>query len=441
MSSVHHHSELGVGLHAAQVLQMPGEPPAGYVVASIDLTGTFAPILGDRAGLGHTGRVLLADHEGALILTGAGEADSGAVLDAQVVQAVTEVSTGTVHYRRISGEKIFSGFTVTPEHGWLLVAEMEQGEALALLYSLRRGFVVAGLITLIGVIVFSSRASRRLSTPLAELAAAARRLRGANPGDRVPVSGGREVADVGRAINEMLDAVEGIQRQRVQAGALAAVGELSSNVAHEMRNRLSSVKMNLQAVERRLRADDDYAELARIALEQVRSTEETLTDLLNYARPVEPVKESVALGPLLLGLAAQFNAEAASRKIGIEVDDRTGGAAVQADRRLLEQALSNVIRNALEASSPGGSVTLRATNPDHEGWLHLEVEDDGPGLNGIPPEELFRPFFTTKERGAGLGLAQARKIAELHGGRIFVLTGTRGGALFRLEIPRKETLA
>lgn len=439
MSSVHRHSEIGIGLHAANVLQMPGADFKGYVVASVDLTGTFVPILGDRAGLANTGRVLLADVGGELLLTGEGEADEDAMLSSDLVRTVAIRPRGTVHYRDPSGRRIFAGFTVIPEQGWVIVAEMDEEEALALLQSLRRGFSIAGLVTLLGVIVISARISRRLSTPLAQLAAAARRIKGANPNERIPQYGGREVAEVARALNEMLDTLEEVQSQRVQAGALAAVGELSSNVVHEMRNRLSSVKMNLQGFERRLREDEDYAELARIALEQVHHTEETLTDLLNYARPVVPSSEPVNVGALLADLVAQFQAEATHRKIGIGVDDRTGGATVNADAKLLGQALSNLLRNALEVTIPGGKVTLRAL-PDarNDRWLLLDVEDDGPGLNGIPPDELFQPFFTTKERGAGLGLAQARKIAELHGGKIHALAGDGGGAIFRLELPWKE---
>jgi signal transduction histidine kinase len=153
---------------------------------------------------------------------------------------------------------------------------------------------------------------------------------------------------------------------------------------------------------------------------------------------VEPVRESVSVESLLTSLTAQFQAEAASRKIGIELDDRAGGVTIEADRRLLDQALSNLLRNALEVTPAGGRVTLRAAMDPNGQWLHFEIDDDGPGLNGIPPEDLFRPFFTTKDRGTGLGLAQARKITELHGGRLLALAGSRGGALFRLELPSKE---
>ena len=436
LAPAHPHELLGTGFHVANALGFPGDPPVGYVVASLDLTGTFAPILQDGAGLGRTGRVLLADRSGRLLLQSHGEPAVGEAVDPELLEQTSEARSGSFHYRRPSGERVFAGYAVIPEQGWILAAVVDEDEALALLYSLRRGFVVAGLITLAGVIVLSSRSSRRLSAPLGALAAAARRVKGGGQSERVPELEGREVAEVGRAFNEMLDALEEMQRQRIQAGTLAAVGELSSNVVHEMRNRLSSVKMNLQAMERRLRSEEDYAELARIALEQVRRTEETLTDLLNYARPVQPVMEEIPVEAFLIGLAGQFRAEALNRRIELTVDDRTRGGRIRGDRRLFEQALTNLVRNALEATGPGGHVRLRAIpRPEQAGWVTLEVEDDGPGLDGVSPEELFQPFFTTKERGAGLGLAHAKKITELHGGRIIAANAEGGGAVFRVELP------
>jgi len=431
---VHPHAETGIGFHIANVLRPPGEKPVGYVVASLDLTGTFAPILADRAGLGRTGKVFLADSTGTILLSGAKQTEPRTVLSPEVLAAARSEETGTLHYRRRSGEHVFAGFTWVPETGWLLLAEMNQSEALGLLHSLRRGFLVAGLLTLAGVILLSSRTSRRLSAPLGELVTAARRIKAGHSRERVPPLEGREVGEVGRAFNEMLDSLEEIQRQRIQASTLAAVGELSSSMVHEIRNRLSSVKINLQAMERKMRDDTAYAELARIALEQVLRTEETLTDLLNYARPVEPSREGIAIRTFLGELADLFRAEASERGIRLEAEDRTGGGRIQADRRLLEQALANLVRNAMEVSPRGGEIHLRSV-PTGEEWMSIEVEDDGPGFDGIPPEDLFKPFFTTKERGAGLGLAHARKIAELHGGRIEAEKAEKGGALFRMILP------
>ncbi len=427
----------GPSLSIANYLRSPDRGKVGYVVATLDLGASFAPVLRDRAGLKRTGRIYLADSTGAVILAGGpppGALDS--TLAPMPGPAPGRRAAGYVHFRAEPSRSMFAGFTRVAGPDWLVVAEMDESEALSLLHALRRAFVIAGALTVLAVIVLSSRISKRLSTPLAELAASARRIKGGRPHERIPETAGREVGDVGRAFNEMLDALEETQRQRIQASTLAAVGELSSSVVHEIRNRLSSVKMNVQALERRVGSDETYSELARIAVDQVRRVEEMLSELLNYARPVSPSFAPVKAADLMASMAAEFGAEASEREVTIEVEDRTGGASITADRKLLEQALSNLVRNAVEASPPGGTVTLRvAPGPARERRVALEVQDRGAGFDGIPPEDLFRPFFTTKETGTGLGLAHARKIAELHGGRIHAERPAAGGALFRLELP------
>jgi signal transduction histidine kinase len=426
----------GPTLAVANGLWTPEGKMVGYVVATLDLRASLAPVLMNRAGLKHTGRVLLADSTGTVFLTSGPKTAAGASnLPPAVAADAARQGVGNTHFRSTDGS-VFSGFTHVVGPGWLLVAEMDQTEALGLLHSLRRAFLIAGLLTVVAVIILSSRISKRLSTPLAELAGAARRIKEGRHGERVPEFAGREVGDVGRAFNEMLEALEEIQRQRIQASTLAAVGELSSSVVHEIRNRLSSVKMNVQALERRVGDDETFSELARIAVDQVRRVEEMLSELLNYARPVSPAFEPVRAADVLDAIAGVFKAEAAARGVRLTVEDRTAGAVLPLDRKLLEQALSNLIRNALEASPEGGTVTLRVVHdPPPHGGIVLEVQDEGPGFDGIPPEDLFKPFFTTKETGTGLGLAHARKITELHGGRIQAGRTERGGAIFRLEFP------
>lgn len=427
----------GPTLAVANELRKPDGRTVGYVVATLDLRGSLTPVLENRAGLKHSGRVLLADSTGAVILaSGPGQGAAEADLPGAIVQEASRESAGNAHLRT-GGHNVFAGFTRVDGPGWLLVAEMNQTEALSLLRALRQAFLIAGILTVIAVILLSSRISKRLSTPLAQLAGAARRIKEGRHHERIPEFSGREVGDVGRAFNEMLDALEETQRQQIQASTLAAVGELSSSVVHEIRNRLSSVKMNVQALERRVGSDETDAELARIAVEQVQRVEAMLSELLNYARPVSPAFAPVRAADLLSATADVFKAEAAARGVQLVVEDRSKGAMLSLDRNLLEQAISNLIRNALEASPGGGTVTLRAvSNPGADGTVAFEVQDEGPGFDGIPPEDLFRPFFTTKETGTGLGLAHARKITELHGGRIGAGRAEHGGAVFRLEFPQ-----
>ncbi|MBD3163394.1 MAG: HAMP domain-containing protein [Candidatus Eisenbacteria bacterium] len=427
-------------LQMANRLRPMDHDPIGYVVASLDLERTLAPILEDRAGLGRTGRVLVADLS-----------DSGRILHPpdpaieapprfvshELLEEVRRAGLGTARYRDETGEMVFAGFTLIEEQGWLVVAEITEEEALSLLHSLQRGFLIAALLTILGVILFSARISRRLSAPLAALASAARRIKEGGRHERVPVLAGREVGELGRSFNEMLDALEETRRLQVQASTLAAVGEISSGVVHEIRNRLSSVKMNLQALDRHVRHDPTFAELSEIALRQVLRIERLLNDLLNYARPVELTLQTARIGSLLQetaeGLRAAAEAKGVALEIRAEVDDP-----ILVDRERLEEAYANLVRNAIEVTAPGGRVVLRARPaPAAEEAIHLEVEDAGPGIGGTPPEELFRPFVTTKEEGTGLGLAYAKKIVELHEGTITAENRPGGGALFRLELPKK----
>jgi signal transduction histidine kinase len=438
IAPVHAHTELSKGFHLANQLRRSDGSVMGYVVASLDLTGTFAPILEDESGLGETGKVYLVDASGHVLLPCLDDSESvqrmlGQLpLSAPAPERVSEL-------RREDGTTVLASFTAIPDQGWLLVATMDRGEALRLLNSLRRAFLVTGLLTLAVVVALSSRISQRLSRPLSSLAGAARRIQAGSHQARVPELDGREVAEVGHAFNEMLDALEETQRLRVQADTLAAVGELSSGVVHEMRNRLSSVKMNLQALEKHVRSDDTYAELGQIALEQLDRVETILTDLLNYARSEKLDLENVQVSTLLRSTTDRFHSHAEAKGVQIDVESVPDEWIARMDRGRMEEVLANLVLNALEAVSPGGRITLRARDDSRDGeLLLLEVEDDGPGIHGPALAEIFRPFYTTKDQGTGLGLAQARKIVGLHGGTIGVCTGHLGGALFQVKISKGE---
>jgi signal transduction histidine kinase len=187
-----------------------------------------------------------------------------------------------------------------------------------------------------------------------------------------------------------------------------------------------------------VQSDRRYAELGQIALDQVGKVEGLLTDLLQYARPIELSVSAVPVARVLQETSNHLRAAIEAAQIRLEVDDRTQGAEMLVDEKRIEEALSNLVRNAVEAVSPGGTVILEADRPkgDDGDWV-LAVKDDGPGLGETRGDDLFRPFFTTKDTGTGLGLAHARKIVELHGGSITAENREGGGAVFLIRLPAK----
>ncbi len=228
------------------------------------------------------------------------------------------------------------------------------------------------------------------------------------------------------------------QQQLIQAEKLAAVGKMATKVAHEIRNPLGSISLNLELLEDDLRAPrpESSAEgqcLIEAIQKQVEALNALVEEYLRFARLPPPKVEEVKLDDLLRDLLGFLREETEGRGIAVELDTGSGLPIVEADPRLLRQALLNLVRNACEAMPKGGALSVLA----HESSDGLEIAVTDTGA-GIAPEHLgrvFEPFFTTKADGTGLGLAIARQIAEAHGGDISCESAPGAGTTFTLRLP------
>lgn len=213
--------------------------------------------------------------------------------------------------------------------------------------------------------------------------------------------------------------------------ALATIGESAAMLAHEIKNPITAVNLALRAVARQLGEDD--AAVLRDLVGRLQRLERTMRRTLSYARPLELAPASVRLRELVDEVCGDLRPEFQRHGITLEAA-LAEDFVLRADRQLLSEVLSNLLKNAREALGRGGRVQLIG-RPRPGGRLCLCVDDDGPG---IPPEvadDLFRPFVTSKHAGTGLGLAFCRKVAEAHGGSIDVETSPLGGARFALDLP------
>jgi len=253
--------------------------------------------------------------------------------------------------------------------------------------------------------------------------------------DEVEVDGD-ELDTLEARVSALLDRVRRQERALHQAEKLSELGEIASQVAHETLNPLAGVKGMLQALRRttvpptRLSAElsDMERELARV--------EGIVRRLMRYARPLEPRMRSVAVGTLL-----DESARVAGRTPGasgrtIVVDPSPGGVAWVLDPELITQVLVNLLVNACEASSQGGTVRVRAAVDGEQ--LVLEVHDHGTGVASADRDRLFHPFFTTKPAGNGLGLAVSRNIVREHGGVITARPAPGGGSIFSVLLPHGD---
>jgi len=244
----------------------------------------------------------------------------------------------------------------------------------------------------------------------------------------VAVENARLYEDLSRSYAELAHA----QQQLVARERLAALGELSAVVAHEVRNPLGVIFNSLGSLRRLTRPAGDAKMLLDIIGEEADRLNRIVGDLLDFARPSTPVLRPEALDRLLdEALAAALVQHPRGISVVREVEAALPPAVV--DARLVRQALLNLAVNAVQAMPRGGRITVRAARDgDH---LLLELEDTGGGIPEEVRHRIFEPFFTTKASGTGLGLAVVKRIVEGHRGSVAVRSRSGEGTVFSLRFP------
>jgi PAS domain S-box-containing protein len=230
-----------------------------------------------------------------------------------------------------------------------------------------------------------------------------------------------------------------IERALAQSASLARIGELTSSIAHEMRNPLSSIKMCIKTIAQELgEANPAFQELATIAQDQSKRLETMLGDLLSYGKPLTPRVSRTTFHQLLEETFIAVAQEKNEKEIIATVDDHLRETPMEVDKELMIRALSNLVLNAIQWSPAHGTIFIASrlvAMVDTNDQAIIEVRDSGPGLDPNKSHRLFQPFMTTRPGGTGLGLANVRKIVEYHGGTVSGRNADGGGALFTITIP------
>lgn len=229
--------------------------------------------------------------------------------------------------------------------------------------------------------------------------------------------------------------VRSLQTELSRKERLAALGELSAAIAHEIRNPLASISGAVELLTGEQRTADTQTRLQAIVLREIDRLNQLVSDFLLYARPQEPQVAPFDVAEVLTDLRDVATKDPAWHGHTIVVDVPVPLHA-RADARQVRQLLWNLLHNALEASRPGKPVTVRARS--HDRALVLEVIDEGEGIDPAIRPHLFEPFRTTKRTGTGLGLAVVHRIVEAHGGAISV-TSERGlGTTMHVSLPAPQ---
>ncbi len=214
---------------------------------------------------------------------------------------------------------------------------------------------------------------------------------------------------------------------------LAALGELTAGVVHELRNPVSVISGMAELLMRRMEADDTRRSHAKAILQEATSLERSIAQFLGFAKPFDMQPEWCAPRDLV-ERALQFGGRRAQTKqVRIAYESEEHLSTCYVDAEMVAQALGNILVNAVDAAPENGEVTFRAIQKG--GDAVFEIADDGPGIHLNADEDLFTPFFTQKEGGTGLGLTIAQRTILAHGGRITYRNRAEGGALFEIRLP------
>lgn len=232
-----------------------------------------------------------------------------------------------------------------------------------------------------------------------------------------------------RLANNVLE-LESAREQLLREEKLAAVGRLSSAIAHEIRNPVAMIASSIATAKELTGAERE--EMFAIASEEANRLIRLTTDFLDYASTRPPQLARTSVADMVSYVADASRAHASKKGVSFEVDVPPG-IAVRADESQLQQALMNLLLNAVDASPAEGRVTLRVHDGDQR--IHIDVENAGAPIAEPALSRIFEPFFTTKPHGTGLGLAIARNISRAQGGDLVLAVNGPDRICFSLVLP------
>jgi signal transduction histidine kinase len=217
--------------------------------------------------------------------------------------------------------------------------------------------------------------------------------------------------------------------QLLQAERLSSLAEIASSVVHEVRNPLGAIKGAVEILEDELAEDSPRREFARIAKTEVERIDRLVQEFFHFARAKEPNLQPTDVNELILSVKLLIENQASGQNVEVSNDLAKRLPLVSIDPEQIKQILLNLVINALQAMPIGGKLVFRTIQENNN--LHIEIEDTGGGIDETIKAKIFDPFFSTKDKGLGLGLSVVYKIINQHNGQIQIFN-TKNGARMRV---------
>lgn len=235
--------------------------------------------------------------------------------------------------------------------------------------------------------------------------------------------------------------VSRLEQQLRRSEKLSAINTLSAAVAHEIRNPLSAMDLNLGLLEEEVRSErgasetiQEYLDILNVEIKRLKGI---LDNFARFSRPTALVLGDVRLEAILQHLVQLIRGEAHEKGIALQLDFPPDLSSIPADENQLSQVFLNLMINALQAMPEGGAlqIDMKEKKSGRERWVEIRFTDTGAGIQKEKIHKIFEPFFSTRTGGSGLGLAVAHRIVEDHGGTIHVESAEGKGSIFTVRLP------
>ncbi|MDD3581912.1 MAG: cache domain-containing protein [Desulfobacca sp.] len=443
---------------------------AGVVGAKVGTNIILSMVL--QVSLGQSGECYLVNREGTFLA----HKEPNRILTENIAQSESFKNIFNVRQQRriyidYRGIAVIGASAKVAGTDWTLVVEQDKDEAFHSAYRLQHYLILVAVLAALGALSLAGLLSHYVVRPIRKLSTAADNLaQGKFDQAQLEINRADEIGLLSRAFADMARQLQDRQHQLEQrmilkeaeleetdvklketqlaaarSQQLAALGRLASGVAHEIRTPLTSLKLFLESVESEINIAPEYEEDFMVAMNQIRRMEATINRFLDFARPQEPIFSWVSVAELIEEALLVIGPRAKQQETIIQVSLDGNLPMIQGDRKQLEEALLNLMVNALEAVRHRGRLTISAgrgelpTNAGPRRCVRLEIKDTGPGITAENLPKLFDPFFTTKATGAGLGLAIVYSTIHRHGGDILVESTVGEGTSFAILIPLETT--
>src|SRR5699024_8241894 len=283
-------------------------------------------------------------------------------------------------------------------------------------------YLILAYLLVFGLFVLGSVfISQSLTRPLTYIRQGLNKISGGDLNTTIPVTSKDEIGNLAKAYNQMVFRLKKLQTELAKAEREAAWKEMAQQVAHEIKNPLTPMKLNVQHLERQLKTDRFEGEklkkhiqkITANLIEQIQSLSNIASDFSKFSQPVDKDFRPVDLQKVLLSVQHLYQHD---KKVDIQLKMPPEPLQIQGISDDLKRVFINIVKNAYEAIEAGGTITLLLYKQQPHACI--EIEDDGAGIPEEARSRIFVPNFSTKSGGTGLGLAICKKIVESHGGSI-----------------------